>query len=55
MSAPRGQNGFGYDSLFVPDGFEKTFAELGDAEKNKISHRSKALAKLKSYFSKLPS
>ena len=55
ISAPRGQNGFGYDPLFVPDGFEKTFAELGDAEKNKISHRSKALAKLKDYFSKLPS
>jgi XTP/dITP diphosphohydrolase len=44
---PRGKNGFGYDPLFVPVGFERTFAELGDEEKNKISHRSKALAKLK--------
>jgi XTP/dITP diphosphohydrolase len=44
---PRGKNGFGYDPLFVPVGFEQTFAELGDEEKNKISHRSKALAKLK--------
>ena len=43
----RGQNGFGYDPLFVPDGFEKTFAELGDEAKNKISHRASALAKLK--------
>jgi XTP/dITP diphosphohydrolase len=46
--APRGQNGFGYDPLFVPDGFEQTFAELGDDVKNRLSHRAKALAKLKS-------
>ena len=52
---PRGQNGFGYDPLFVPDGFEKTFAELGDEVKNKLSHRAKALEKMKIYFSKLPS
>jgi XTP/dITP diphosphohydrolase len=52
---PRGQNGFGYDPLFVPDGFEQTFAELGDGVKNKLSHRAKALEKLKIYFSKLPS
>jgi XTP/dITP diphosphohydrolase len=51
---PSGKNGFGYDPLFVPDGFEKTFAELGDDAKNKISHRAKALEKLKNYFSKLP-
>jgi XTP/dITP diphosphohydrolase len=52
---PRGKNGFGYDPLFVPNGFEKTFAELGDAVKNKLSHRAKALEKLKIYLSKLPS
>jgi len=52
---PRGRNGFGYDPLFVPDGFEQTFAELGEGVKNKLSHRAKALEKLKSYFSKLPS
>ena len=52
---PRGQNGFGYDPLFVPDGFTQTFAELGEDVKNKLSHRAKALAKLKNYFSKLPS
>jgi XTP/dITP diphosphohydrolase len=51
---PRGQNGFGYDPLFMPDGFEKTFAQLGDDVKNKLSHRAKALEKLKIYFSKLP-
>jgi XTP/dITP diphosphohydrolase len=55
IRAPRGQNGFGYDPLFVPDGFERTFAELGEDVKNKLSHRAKALAKLKIYFSKLPS
>jgi XTP/dITP diphosphohydrolase len=43
----RGQNGFGYDPLFVPIGFEKTFAELSGEDKNKISHRSKALAELR--------
>jgi XTP/dITP diphosphohydrolase len=52
---PRGQNGFGYDPLFVPDGFTQTFAELGEDVKNKLSHRAKALEKLKIYFSKLPS
>jgi XTP/dITP diphosphohydrolase len=48
--APRGKNGFGYDPLFVPVGFEQTFAELGEEVKNKISHRSKALAKLKQFL-----
>jgi non-canonical purine NTP pyrophosphatase (RdgB/HAM1 family) len=50
ISEPRGQNGFGYDPLFVPAGFEKTFAELGDDVKNKISHRAKAVEKLKEFF-----
>jgi len=44
---PRGKNGFGYDPLFVPEGFEQTFAELGNEVKNKLSHRARALAKLK--------
>jgi XTP/dITP diphosphohydrolase len=39
-----GSEGFGYDPLFVPDGFEKSFAELSAAEKNAISHRGRALA-----------
>ena len=46
----RGQNGFGYDPLFVPNGFEQTFAELGDEVKNRLSHRAKALAKLKRWL-----
>ena len=41
----RGANGFGYDPLFVPDGFDKTFAELDAATKNRISHRGSALAR----------
>ena len=48
--ASRGQNGFGYDPLFVPVGFEQTFAELGDEVKNKLSHRAQALDKVKAIF-----
>jgi XTP/dITP diphosphohydrolase len=43
---PKGSGGFGYDPLFVPDGYDKTFAELGADVKNKISHRSRALMRL---------
>ena len=42
----RGEGGFGYDSLFVPDGFDQTFAELPQEVKNTISHRANALAEL---------
>ena len=42
----KGQNGFGYDSIFIPNGHKKTFAELNLVEKNKITHRSKALKRL---------
>lgn len=44
---PVGQNGFGYDPLFIPLGFSETFAQIGAKVKNKISHRAKALEKLK--------
>ena len=44
---PRGTGGFGYDSVFVPEGYTQTFAEMGETEKNKISHRAIALQKLK--------
>ena len=44
---PRGANGFGYDPLFVPEGFKETFAELGDGVKNKLSHRANAVERLK--------
>ena len=47
---PRGQNGFGYDPLFVPDGFTQSFAELGEDVKNKLSHRAQALKKLKAFL-----
>jgi len=45
--APRGPGGFGYDPLFVPVGYEQTFAELEADTKNHLSHRALALAKLK--------
>jgi XTP/dITP diphosphohydrolase len=50
--APRGEGGFGYDPLFIPNGFEQSFAELGEEMKNRLSHRSKALAKLKAGLQK---
>jgi XTP/dITP diphosphohydrolase len=43
---PQGAAGFGYDPVFIPDGHDKTFAELGPAVKNQISHRAKALREL---------
>ena len=46
IDAPRGGAGFGYDPLFIPDGYEETFAELGEDIKNTLSHRSVALMKV---------
>ena len=43
----RGRNGFGYDPIFVPEGFDRTFAELPAKIKNKISHRAKAITRLR--------
>ncbi|MDR7869238.1 MAG: XTP/dITP diphosphatase [Tissierellaceae bacterium] len=50
---PKGDNGFGYDPLFIPHGYDKTFSELGDNIKNKISHRAKALEEIKVLMSNL--
>ena len=48
--SPRGAHGFGYDPLFVPEGYDQSFAELGEDVKNRISHRSKALLKLRAWL-----
>ena len=47
---PRGARGFGYDPIFVPKGFQQTFGELGPAEKNQLSHRARALKKLRAFL-----
>ena len=47
-----GRGGFGYDPLFVPEGCAQSFAELGDEIKNKLSHRARALEKLKQFIGK---
>ena len=48
--APKGNAGFGYDPVFIPEGYDKTFAELGDEEKNSISHRALAVKKLSDFL-----
>lgn len=53
VETPIGEEGFGYDPLFVPDGFDKTFASLPLDVKNVISHRAKALNKVKEFLSKV--
>jgi XTP/dITP diphosphohydrolase len=47
LTEERGRNGFGYDSLFVKHDYDKTFAEVDEVTKNRISHRRKAFEKLK--------
>lgn len=48
----RGEYGFGFDKIFIPKGYKQTFAQMPPALKNQISHRAKALRKLKKYLSK---
>jgi len=50
----RGSQGFGYDPVFIPEGYEKTFAELGPSVKNRISHRARALKKFRNFLVKTP-
>jgi len=50
---PRGKHGFGYDPLFIPDGFYQTFSEMGDGLKNQISHRSQAFRKAREVLKKI--
>lgn len=50
INEKRGTGGFGYDPVFVPEGEERTFAEMSLKEKNKISHRARAFEKLRSFL-----
>ena len=47
---PKGDHGFGYDPIFIPEGFQKTFAQLPAHEKNQLSHRHDAIQQLKGYL-----
>ena len=47
LTAPEGEGGFGYDPVFAPEGYDSSFAGIGEEEKNKISHRARALARFR--------
>ncbi len=53
LPEPEGKAGFGYDPLFCPDGYKHSFAVLGEEVKNRISHRARAIEKLKSYLQEI--
>ncbi len=53
IATKRGTSGFGYDPVFVPEGFTQTFAEMSDAQKNKISHRAIGVNKLCKFLNTL--
>ena len=50
---PAGEGGFGYDPIFIPGKYKKTFAQLGQKVKNRTSHRTKALTKFKKFLQQL--
>lgn len=49
VRSPRGEQGFGYDPVFVPEGYSRTFAELPSREKNRISHRARAMEQFRTF------
>lgn len=53
LNKKQGEKGFGYDPVFMPDGFQVSFAQMNMSEKNKISHRGRAIEKLIDYLKKL--
>jgi len=50
IESQRGTSGFGYDPVFLPEGFDSTFAEMSDEEKNSISHRGRAMRKMMDFL-----
>ena len=50
VDLPRGRNGFGYDPIFLPKGLDQTYGELAPAEKDRLSHRARALEKLRPFL-----
>jgi XTP/dITP diphosphohydrolase len=50
---PKGNEGFGYDPAFIPDGYEETFGQLGESVKSRLSHRARAVEKMRSFLNEL--